>query len=312
MNNGSIKFQAEPGGKALLRVQQGVWFGQALADDDCAYVIGQYTQIDGPLDRDLFIRATQVVVAETEALRLRFEEVDGRLAQHVIELEDWTPLVLDFSDQPGPEAVAQRWMDDRLRTPFDVARPPLFSWALIKLSNDSHLWTQIVHHLILDGHAGVLLLRRVADVYSALCLGRLAPGVDMASMDEFVLEEVSYRNSPRWQKDQDYWVDLLANRPDAVRLSGELLPTPPSSMREAFELSAPLSDALRARARGAGVSVPNILMAAVAIYIHRLTGKRDIVLSSGLLGRVGQRARNTPAMMTNIMPVRLISTRRRT
>jgi len=126
MNKASIQIQEKPGATPLLRVQQGVWFGQALAADDCTYVIGQYTQIDGVLDTDLFIQATQMVVSETQTLRLRFEEVDGSLVQHVVELADWAPLVLDFSDQPDPDAAFQSWVSGRLRTPFDVVRHHFF------------------------------------------------------------------------------------------------------------------------------------------------------------------------------------------
>ncbi|MDG2480670.1 MAG: condensation domain-containing protein, partial [Alphaproteobacteria bacterium] len=304
MNKASIQIQGKPGGTPLLRVQQGVWFGQALAADDCAYVIGQYTQIDGALDTDLFIRATQLVVSETQTLRLRFEEADGSLVQHVVELADWAPLVLYFSDQPDPEAAAQSWVSGRLRTPFDVARSPLFSWALIRLGEDRHRWVQIYHHLILDGRAGAVLQRRVADVYGELVAGHRPGAVDYVPVDELAREETDYRDSARWLKDRDYWRGLLSDRPDPVRLAETLLPAPPAFLRESFELSAPLSDALRVRARAAGVSVPNLVMAAVAIYVHRLTGKRDIMISAPLLGRTGRRVRNTPAMLANAMPMR--------
>ncbi|WP_407562405.1 amino acid adenylation domain-containing protein [Streptomyces sp. 184] len=62
---------------------------------------------------------------------------------------------------------------------------------------------------------------------------------------------------------------------------------------------------LRAAARRAGISRFRLVFAAVALYEHRRTGARDIVLGLTVAGRTGPDSRATPGMLANSVPVRL-------
>ena len=54
-----------------------------------------------------------------------------------------------------------------------------------------------------------------------------------------------------------------------------------------------------------GASLPQLVTAAAAIFVHRLTGARDVVLDVPLTARMTPLARSTPGMMANALPVRL-------
>ncbi|MEU4429046.1 AMP-binding protein, partial [Actinoplanes sp. NPDC024001] len=62
---------------------------------------------------------------------------------------------------------------------------------------------------------------------------------------------------------------------------------------------------LRASAAGLGTSVGGLAVAAGALYLHRLTGERDIVLGVPTLGRESAREFATLGMAANVLPVRL-------
>ena len=292
-------------GQPLLRGQEGIWFAQAMDPTGLSYILARYTEIHGPVDRAAFEAAARQVVTETETLRVYVEEREDGPVQHIAPLPDWSLPFLDVSAEPDPRNAALAWIDGQRRTPFDLSRPALFSWALIKLADDHFIWSQIVHHLILDGYGFHLIVQRLAAVYSALVNGNPVPPSNATSMAELVRDEVHYRSSADWAKDRDYWLTLLADRPDPVRLTQQPPPAYGPFRRRAIELPPEMVNALRNLARDSDASLADLLMAAVALYLYRLTGKRDILLSAPLLGRHDSMARQTPAMMSNIVPVRV-------
>ena len=55
----------------MSAAQLGIWFAQRLDPLSAAYNIGEYLEIDGSIDPILFERALQLLVSETETLRVR-------------------------------------------------------------------------------------------------------------------------------------------------------------------------------------------------------------------------------------------------
>ena len=280
-----------------------MWFGHKLDPTGTAFSIGQYTDIRGPIDPDRFAAATRQVVAETETLRLCFEESERGPRQRVAPVPDWSLNVVDVSGRPAPVDAARSWMAERLSRPFEPTRAPLFDWTLIKVVDDRFIWCQICHHLVLDAYSGSLLAKRVAEVYGAVLAGNEPPCLETAPLAELVAEEGRYRNSERWSKDRKYWQQLLDGRPEPVQPAEQPPATPAAFNRAAVELPANLADTLRHLAQKHGGSLPALMVAAVALYVHRVTGARGLVISIPVLGRSGSVVRRTPAMMANTIPL---------
>ena len=123
----------------LLRAQQGIWYGIKLDPTGALYNLAQSIEIIGHVDRTIFAQAAQEVIAETEALRLVFEETEHGPVQHVLPLSDWSLDYFDFSTQANPREAAFEWMRQQHTLPFDVTKP-LFRWALIKTADDCFQW----------------------------------------------------------------------------------------------------------------------------------------------------------------------------
>jgi non-ribosomal peptide synthetase component F len=60
-----------------------------------------------------------------------------------------------------------------------------------------------------------------------------------------------------------------------------------------------------AAARRAGGRWPRIVIAATAVYVHRLTGARDVILRFPVTARQGWVLNQTPGMVSNVLPLRL-------
>ena len=67
----------------------------------------------------------------------------------------------------------------------------------------------------------------------------------------------------------------------------------------------PYSTVVQLRAIAPGVSLPRIITAAVAIFVHLMTKEEDLVLGLQVAARVNPATQNVPGMVTNLVPVRV-------
>ena len=124
----------------LSSAQLGIWFAQKLQVSSSAYKIGEYIEIEGPIDPILFEEALQQVVLETEALRVQIEEHFGEPRQILGALPSWSMPFLDLTAASDPSAEARAWMQADLSRPIEPTRGPLFSFALLKISSGRFFW----------------------------------------------------------------------------------------------------------------------------------------------------------------------------
>ncbi|MFC3521806.1 condensation domain-containing protein [Streptomonospora nanhaiensis] len=315
---------------ALTGAQHGIWYahqvgasgvperpgapdgpGAVGAAGDGRYNVGQYVELAGPLDPALLRAAVERTVAETDALRTLVEEAPApggteprqRVHPHV----PWAGPVLAEADLRGaedPRAAALAWMRREMAAPADLLRGPLYAFALLRVGAEHHLWFQRFHHIVADAYAITTLTRRVAEVYTRLTAGE-EPGRRFGELREVVAEEAAYAASERRAADAAYWRGLLADRPEPALL-GEAPPVPsPGVCSAAARPGAETARRLAETAERAGASWAEAVVAAFACFVHRRTGARDVVLGMPAMGRLGSAALRTPAMVVNVLPLRL-------
>ncbi|MET7456744.1 non-ribosomal peptide synthase/polyketide synthase [Streptomyces sp. NPDC005574] len=113
-----------------------------------------------------------------------------------------------------------------------------------------------------------------------------------------------YRESADLERDRQYWLDTLADLElDAAETGGRYRPTAPDV--HTADIDANDVDELTSAARRLKTSLPGLMIAAAALYRHRVTGAQDIVLGVSVHGRTVPAQFGIPGMTANIMPVRL-------
>ncbi|MDX3452285.1 amino acid adenylation domain-containing protein [Streptomyces sp. ME02-8801-2C] len=280
--------------------QRSMWFGQRLDGAGAAYNVGEYTEIHGPVEPELFRTAVRLVVDATETLRSRFAADDDGVRLLVDAGPERTMPVVDAA---GLEA-AREWMADDFATPFDLDRGPLFRYALLCLADDHWIWYQAYHHIAVDGFSCSLIARRVADAYSALAAGvPYAPPT--ASLAPLIAADQAYRSDGRHDRDRAHWTSSLADLSDPVSLSARPPRVGDHFLRRTGHLPAPAGDLVHSAAELSGTRWSRVVLAATAAYLHRLTGTHDIVLGLAVTAREDEKELETPGMASNVLPLRL-------
>ncbi|MFD7705905.1 amino acid adenylation domain-containing protein [Streptomyces sp. NPDC059786] len=308
----------------VTAAQREIWLAEQRSPDPRARQalrLGEYLEIHGPVDPELFGAALRQVVSETDALRVRLVSGADGPVQMLEREPPWVLTYVDAGDEPDPEATARAWISADLARPMDLAAGPLFSYALFRLAPDRFWWYHTYHHAAVDAFGYALVARRVADVYTALAGGGRTDPSPFAPLSELVRADREYRASRDRVADRAYWMRHLSGwtrtavPPPASRgTTAELAPAGETASSGIPALAAvpktglrPLlrPRALKAAAARAGVSRFRFVFAAVALYTHRLTGDQDVAIGLTVSGRVDPASRATPGMLANAVPLRV-------
>ncbi|MEV4582869.1 condensation domain-containing protein, partial [Nonomuraea jabiensis] len=297
--------------RELMAGQLGIWYAQQLAPENPAYNIAEYLDIRGELDVELLVEALWRMVDETDGFRVRFREIDGVPMQYVDDTRDYAIHHVDVSGEPDPEAAAERWMRSDVGRGGDLCAGWLFTFAAITLAPDRHFLYQRSHHIVMDGHGGAMAAARTAEIYTALLEGRPRVGGERESVHALFDAERAYRDSADYARDRDYWQSALSDLPEPSQPGGaghpghsaRSLPNPPEWHFAGIDPEQ--AAALKTAARRMGTSLAGLMISAAAVYMHCLTGDRDVVIGVAVLGRAGPRERAIPGMKANLAPIRV-------
>ncbi|MFJ1578164.1 amino acid adenylation domain-containing protein [Streptomyces sp. NPDC088182] len=281
--------------------QSGIWLAQQIDPDSSAYNIVFALDLRGRVDLDRLAASVRQAVGEAGSLHVRVGAGDGGPRQTPAPVPFDVPVV-DLRGAPDPERAAADWMDAERDRPADPAGGALFAQALLRLTDDHVTWYQRYHHIVNDGMGVALITRRAGEIYSD---GDRAAAPGDWRISRLVEADLAYRASDRHQEDRAYWLARMAERPEPVRLVERAPALMTRRLRRTSELSAADVQSLYAAAERAGTRVSRLLIAAVAAYLHRVSGERDLVLGLPIAARQDAVSAGVPGMVSNIVPLRL-------
>ncbi|MFK4105660.1 condensation domain-containing protein [Streptomyces sp. NPDC019531] len=283
--------------------QERIWLGQLRNPDSPAYNIGVYIDLRGPLDPEVLKQAAKQVLVEAETLRTRIVEVGGELRQRVEPAESWEVPRIDVSGEADPERAAAAWIAAEMARPRAWGLPPHHASALLALAPDRHWLFASTHHLVSDAFGAAILVRRVAQVYTALLEGRDPAVGALPGLSALLDEEAEYRASAQYQEDRSYWRDRLAGELRPVSLSNRTDPAAPAMRRDTVRLDPGVMEGMEKSSKRVRASWPRSFTTAVALYVHGVTGEKDVVLGLPVSVRPTPLSQAVPGMRSNIVPL---------
>ncbi|HWQ42482.1 MAG TPA: amino acid adenylation domain-containing protein [Desulfosporosinus sp.] len=291
---------------ALSGAQSGIWFAQQLEPENPIYNTGEYIEIKGTLDPEYFEGALRQAVKEAESLHVQFGENVNGPWQVIRSAPDFPLYFIDVSTEENPRQAAETWMKDDLSHPIDLRVDPLFCQALFKVAANRSFWYQRIHHIVMDGFGFSLIAQRVASIYTALIKKRSYDEGAFKPLSLVLEEDSSYRSSEKFEHDRQFWLERFADQPEVISLANRVPRTSKSVLRQTANLSPSSTHSLQTTAQNFKGSWYETIIAATAVYVHRLTGAHDVILSLPMMGRLGSVSINTPSMVMNLLPLRLL------
>ncbi|MFI0446667.1 amino acid adenylation domain-containing protein [Actinomadura sp. 6N118] len=290
----------------LTPLQEGQLF-HAEFDEDGPGLYNMYLSalLSGPLDVAALRSACARLLARHQCMRACFRRNrENQIAQVVLREVPLLWRQVDLSGLPEPERAERL---DRLeretRTErFDLAKPPLTRFVLVRLTPDRHRFILCTYHAVLDGWSSWLLLGELARLYEQ--------GGDASGLPEPPPLEDYYR----WLAKQDRAAAEEAWRTSLAGLAGPtmLAPSGPErwladSERFGARLPAELVTKLQALTRGRGLTMNTVFQAAMGLALGTATGQSDVVFGGTVTGRSPEvpGIQNMAGMFLNTVPVRV-------
>ncbi|WP_363797142.1 condensation domain-containing protein [Lysobacter firmicutimachus] len=288
----------------LTGPQYGMWAAQQLDPDSPSLWTAEAVELEGELDVEALQAAVTQTLRACDALHMRYRDGASGLIQALdpARCVEWPSI--DFSTAADPWSEALGWMHKDLARRADLTQGPLFASALLRLGPQRHLWYLRVHHIALDGFAYLLLIHRVAELYSAAVGGPAASAARDWSLAPVVAEDAAYRRSARCAEDRAFWLGRFQGAGEPVTLGRKCAPD--AAAHSLRHLLPPAQyPAWQAAARAAGADWASWLVAAIAAWMHARSGAREIALGLLVMNRLGSAALGVPCMAMNVVPLRI-------
>ncbi|MFG2132155.1 amino acid adenylation domain-containing protein [Streptomyces sp. NPDC048751] len=290
----------------LSPLQEGLLF-HALYDEsgNDVYTVQVVLDLGGSLDAATLRAAAQALLDRHANLRVGFlhpkQSRPVQVVSRTVEVP-WSENDLRELDETRRAAELRRIQAEEKAHSFDLARPPLMRYRLVRLADDAYRLLCTFHHILLDGWSTSVLLGELLAVYAdggdASALPRVTPFRDhlahLARQDQQASEEA--------------WRRALAGIDAPTRL----VPSDPA--REVvhpeqlvLELSADATEALSARLRANGLTFSSAVHGSWALLLSVLTGRQDVVFGTVVSGRPPEvpGVERMVGMLINTLPVRV-------
>ncbi|MYV62233.1 amino acid adenylation domain-containing protein [Streptomyces sp. SID4931] len=290
----------------LTPLQEGLLF-HSLYDDRSVdlYTSQLSVDLEGRLDAETFRTAAATVLRRHANLRTAFQHRTSSQPVQLVLREVTVPWaehdLSGFDDGHREAELARLTEEDRTRR-FDLARPPLLRFTLIRLADDKCRLLFTHHHILLDGWSIPLLLAELFTLYAR-------GGADDSGMPPVppfrdFLVWLSGRDKPAaevaWSQALEGLEPMVVRPLDPGRES--VMPA-----RATLDLSRSLTNALTALARRHSLTLNTVVQGVWGLLLSQLTGRSDVVFGATVSGRPAELpgVENMVGLFLNTLPVRV-------
>ncbi|MFC9740864.1 amino acid adenylation domain-containing protein [Streptomyces noursei] len=296
----------------LTPLQQGMLFhaqfdgGQGEGEDVDFYNVQTPLELVGALDTEVLRRSCAALLDRHGSLRAGFlRRRSGEAVQAIARTVEPHWEEVDFSGFGAGERrarLARFLTEDRARR-FDMVRPPLLRFTLVRLAADRHVLVLTHHHILLDGWSVPLVLSDLFHLYrDGGTTENLAPAVPFA-------DYLGWLSQQDGEEAEQAWRAALSDLDGPTLVAGGA--GTGASDRGQRRVVVQLAEAATARiaeaARTRDLTVNTLVQGAWALMLTSLTGRRDVVYGNTVAGRPPQLAGSDRmvGLMINTVPARV-------
>ncbi|WP_338675067.1 amino acid adenylation domain-containing protein [Streptomyces sp. SCSIO 30461] len=288
-------------GYSLAPLQMGFFFhakfDSCRSDDPDVYITQLTLDFEGELDVSELRRACDTLLLRHDGLRAGFRLGEaGDPVQFIA-----PPTEAPWRSVDGRKSdVAALLIEERLRG-FDLARPPLIRFLLVRVSDTCWRLAMTNHHIILDGWSTALLVEELFALHRS-------------PVDTEPDPAPPYRDFLDWLAEEDFtdarsaWADALADLDGPTLVAPAVsrgAAAPPATVGRA--LPEDVTRALEEQAHRHGATLSTLVQVAWALVLRRLTGRDDLVFGTTVSGRDApvDGVEGMVGLFINTLPVRV-------
>jgi condensation enzyme len=307
--SGSPEAQEADVGRFPLSSQQRLWRAHdATAAFGPRFVIARSLRVTGQVNTSALQEALDDVAARHEILRTVVVR-DAEPPYQQIHRPSPVPLrvcVLPDVEDRSRDAYAQELLIEAEQSSLNVEDLPLLRADLSTFDDRDSVLTVVSHHTVADAWSMQLIIRDLAECYTARAAGRVPALPPVRQYREFTAREQSIAASPMAREARAYWRQKLQGARFFELPVDRPLPEPLSSPYNShhFIIDADVMAAVSAIAKNTHATTFMVLLAAFDVLTYQITGTTDPVIRNITAGRGERQFRDTVGVTLNFVPLR--------
>lgn len=307
----ALDAQRKREGVRLSAAQQRMWFFDRFEGGHSANNIVTSVRLRGALVPAALSAAFDAIVRRHESLRTVFFERDGLPLQRVLDPSPCPFRILDLSERDGEAAIAaaEAAIGEFGAERIDLERGPLLGALLVRLAEDDHVLTLVVHHIVGDSWSMGVIIGELQQEYAAGAEGRDA---GIAPLPTQYPDFAEWQQSPVWQetirRQLDHWLRTLDGADPNLCIPG----VGPRPAQRTFEgraqvarLAPETAQAVVDCARRARVTPFVLLLSAYALLLAHETGSDDLVVGTDVANRRLPELERVIGFFVNLLALRV-------
>lgn len=271
--------------------QERLWFLHQLEGPGALYNMPVAVQLEGALDVAALDAGLRQIECRHEALRSYFQAHDGRPLLRIAAPSLQAVPIADLSHLPEPQRQQElsHLTQQMAEIPFDLVRGPLWRPLLLRREAEHHRLVVTLHHSIADGVSLNVLLRELAELYSAHLERR------PAQLETLPVQYLDYAAWQRqWLKGDAlesrllFWREQLAAAPASLELPTDRPRGQRPGYRGAhlpYRFGADLAARLTALSRRLGGTPFLTVLTTFTALLYRITGQDDVLVGTPVANR---------------------------
>ncbi len=294
----------------LSFTEKRLWTLQQLEESGPAFNLSWAFHLQGPLEVEKLTAALRNVVGRHHILRTTYMARAGRPrpivapnVDHPLAIEDLTHL------SPGQQAIETRKHVNAWGTmPFDLAEDRPLRALLLRRTETDHVLFLALHHIAADAYSVDILFRELAHCYQS---GRQQGDCELPALPlqyrDFARWQQGQSDDNAWNEQQKYWRNRLLGAPPLLSLPADR-PHPTARTWHgnavSFRITGKTTAGLDTLARQAGATRFMTLLAVFLAFLHRYTGRRDLLVGVPVSGRDFPEIESIIGCFVNLLVIR--------
>jgi amino acid adenylation domain-containing protein/non-ribosomal peptide synthase protein (TIGR01720 family) len=289
----------------LSHPQRRIWYTEVIHSGRGICNLRFLFKLHQKMNYSILNRVVNRVISENDGLCIRLKENGHQEPeQYFVKHEEQKFEFFDFSSVQDSDLL-EKWIEQKTQEIFTLFDSDLYYFALIKLNDNECAVFGNVHHIIMDGLSIQIFTSQIAKYYYEL-YDETDASILRNSYVQFLVNEQTYLNSSRFQKDQKFWLEEFKTLPSVTGLkSYNAYQVSTRASRETFTLSEHLKRKIEKFSEEYKFSIYTLFVAAFSLSMYRWTSSLDIALGMAYGNRMTKMERELIGMMVSTVPLRM-------
>ncbi|UWJ17402.1 non-ribosomal peptide synthetase [Bacillus cereus] len=289
----------------LSHPQRRIWYTEVIHSDKGICNLRFLFKLHRKMNYSKLNQVVNRVISENDGLCIRLKENGHQEPkQYFIKHEEQEFEFFDFSNVENTNLL-EEWIEQKTKETFTLFNSNLYYFALIKLNDNECAVFGNVHHIIMDGLSIQIFTEQIAKYYYDVH-NENEEGEIKNSYVQFLINEQTYLNSSRFQKDQKFWLEEFKTLPSVTGLKPyNTYQVSTKASRETFILTEHLKRKIEKISEDYKISLYTLFVAAFSLSMYRWTSSLDIGLGMAYGNRMTKMERKLIGMMVSTVPLRM-------